>query len=338
MAHCEKYTLAQARAMFAHYERVPELERGYERENINQALTSHNYNLHETLPAEEMRRAMETHKAVTGRGLRRDANVMFDWVVTKPEDCPECETRLFFEAVVKAIGDRYGDENVLGAYVHLDETTPHVHVPVLPRLDDGRLSAWKVVTKHELQVFHPWLNEQVDKALGHHVSLTLDDSQQAQKELSRLDQGAYKQARREIAETETRLAEVHEQIRCETQRLESLRQAREATAERVAILEPIAQAVREFDDCPRRERRAALDKVVAAVDNGIERATDAFKRVERALRALLSRPQRQSQAFSGKAPSQALRRATTPSQDRRRSQTLTRGRTRGIEHGHGLEL
>lgn len=44
----------------------------------------------------------------------------------------------------KFIADKYGEENIVAFYVHLDETNPHVHCTLLP-VADGRISFKKVM-------------------------------------------------------------------------------------------------------------------------------------------------------------------------------------------------
>ncbi len=46
----------------------------------------------------------------------------------------------FFHDCVKFFQDKYGEENVLSAVVHLDETTPHLHLNLIP-IVNGKLCA-----------------------------------------------------------------------------------------------------------------------------------------------------------------------------------------------------
>ena len=38
------------------------------------------------------------------------------------------------------LSEEFGEDNILGYSVHMDETNPHVHVPVIPMTEDGRVS------------------------------------------------------------------------------------------------------------------------------------------------------------------------------------------------------
>ena len=53
-------------------------------------------------------------------------------VVTAPKDLPEQEHKAFFQASYDFLQQRYGRENVVSAYVHMDEVTPHMHFAFVP--------------------------------------------------------------------------------------------------------------------------------------------------------------------------------------------------------------
>lgn len=212
MAHLAHYKRSGAAPMLAHYERRPELERGFTRENIDASRTAENYAIGADSPqalAAALRArvdgAIAAHEADSGKAIRRDANVLSDWVVTLPRDCPRQDARRFFEVAVDLCRERYGAENCLGGFVHMDETTPHVHIPVVP-VRDGRIRAAKVFTRSDLQRFHKDLGAAEDAALGRHVSVELDQEQQGEKQLSHLGQAEYVAAREEAARAAERAA------------------------------------------------------------------------------------------------------------------------------------
>ena len=212
MAHLAHYKRLGAAPMLAHYERRAELERGYTRENIDAGRTAQNYAVGADSPqalAAALRARVEgavrEHEQSAGKAVRRDANVLSDWVVTLPRDCPPEDARRFFEVAVDVCRARYGAENVLGGFVHMDETTPHVHIPVVP-VRDGRLRSAKVFTRSDLQRFHKDLGRAEDAALGRHVSVELSPERQGEKQLSHLGQAEYVAAREEAARATERAA------------------------------------------------------------------------------------------------------------------------------------
>ena len=212
MAHLAHYKRSGAAPMLAHYERRAELERGFTRENIDAWRTAQNYAIGAASPQElaaalraRVEGAVREHEQTAGRAVRRDANVLSDWVVTLPRDCPPEDARRFFETAVDVCRARYGAENVLGGFVHMDETTPHVHIPVVP-VRDGCLRSAKVFTRSDLQRFHKDLGRAEDAALGRHVSVELGPERQGEKQLSHLGQAEYVAAREEAARAAERAA------------------------------------------------------------------------------------------------------------------------------------
>ena len=54
---------------------------------------------------------------------------------------------MFFEHCAKFFTERYGKENIISAVVHLDETTPHMHLNLMPITSDGRLCSKQLFDK-----------------------------------------------------------------------------------------------------------------------------------------------------------------------------------------------
>lgn len=263
MAHLAHYKRSGAAPMLAHYERRAELERGYSRENIDASRTAENYAIGADSPqalAAALRSrvdaAIAAHEADSGKAIRRDANVLSDWVVTLPKDCPRQDARRFFEVVVDFCRERYGAENVLGGFVHMDEATPHAHIPVVP-VRDGRLRAARVFTRSDLQRFHKDLGRAEDAALGRHVSVELDPAQQGEKQLSHLGQAEYVAAREEAARAAERAAAAESAQRAAEDRLECLqRGVEDAESLAAASLGEVRRVAREGGWAGGRERAA----------------------------------------------------------------------------------
>ena len=74
--------------------------------------------------------------------------------------------RKFFEDSVKWFSDRYGADRILNATVHMDETTPHLHVGVVPITQDGRLSAKAIFTKTEMKAIQTEFARDVGEKYG----------------------------------------------------------------------------------------------------------------------------------------------------------------------------
>lgn len=68
--------------------------------------------------------------------------------------------------VYQFLCERYGEDNIVGCYAHLDEKNPHLHVTILPITPDGKLSYKKVFTgdskfeyRNRMLAFHSELAE-----------------------------------------------------------------------------------------------------------------------------------------------------------------------------------
>lgn len=70
------------------------------------------------------------------RALRKDANVMAQiFISASPEwfgQIDEQAQKKYFEDAYKWVCERYGIENIISAAVHLDEATPHIHINLVP--------------------------------------------------------------------------------------------------------------------------------------------------------------------------------------------------------------
>lgn len=91
---------------------------------------------------------------------RKDLNVMSVWVVTVPEELKgnkDQEDR-FLQLVYDFTVERYGKNNVMDGFVHKDETSSHIHIPLVP-VKDGRVSSKALFTKSELSNYHKELDK-----------------------------------------------------------------------------------------------------------------------------------------------------------------------------------
>ncbi len=96
--------------------------------------------------------------------------------ITKPKDLPEKESERFFETAYKFLENRYGKDNVISSYVHLDETSPHMHFAFVPVAFDVKkkrltVSAKMKVCKTDLQTLHPDLTKAMFLEFGYDVKV-----------------------------------------------------------------------------------------------------------------------------------------------------------------------
>ena len=101
---------------------------------------------------------------------RKDAVVMNSFVVgsdkTFFDKMGKMQRYNFFSDCTKFFTERYGKENIISAVVHLDETTPHMHLNLMPITPDGRLCSKQLFDKPQLQQLQTNFYEEVGKKYG----------------------------------------------------------------------------------------------------------------------------------------------------------------------------
>ena len=181
MAHIEKFNRAAIGHMLAHY------DRGAERignECVDRTRSHLNYNLAAELQPKRQGDFIKQRCSEVKVQNRKDVNLMCTWIVTVPKDLPENEHDQFFKTTFDFLSDRYGKENVISAYVHMDETTPHMHFAFIPVVPDKKkqgkfkVSAKERINRFELCSFHFELEQALSTALGHSVWQKLEYSMQ----------------------------------------------------------------------------------------------------------------------------------------------------------------
>lgn len=168
MANFAKYARGSVTSMTQHYERKKGKDGEYLRFK-NQEIDSERTHLNYNLAPERDQCKFITERTESLKALKRkDVNVLGSWVVTVPQECPEEHQREFFEQCYSFLENKYGKANVVSAWVHMDENTPHMHFAFVPvvydkKKDREKVSCKECVTKHDLERFHGELQAHLDK-------------------------------------------------------------------------------------------------------------------------------------------------------------------------------
>ncbi len=105
-----------------------------------------------------------------GLSPRKDAVVMNSFVLgsdkTFFDGLVKIEQYNFFSDCYKFFAERYGEENIIAAVVHNDESTPHMHFNLMPITPDGRLCSKQLFDKPQLQQLQIDFYEAVGKRWG----------------------------------------------------------------------------------------------------------------------------------------------------------------------------
>lgn len=129
---------------------------------------------------------------------REDVNVMCSWVITAPKNMPEDEHDLFFREAYGFLNEKYGegtDKNVVSAYVHMDETTPHMHYAFIPVVHDEKKNIDKVSAKEALgwsekglANFHVELDERMTAVFGRDIGVRNEATAEGNRTVEELKQ------------------------------------------------------------------------------------------------------------------------------------------------------
>lgn len=206
MAHCAKYTKGAMGHLMKHYERSKDENGEYIKfgnESIDTSRSHLNYNL-----APHQNQLDFIHKRLSEVYClkRKDVNVMCSWVVTAPKELPTEHTKEFFEYTYSFLEKKYGKENVISAYVHMDETTPHMHFAFVPvvfdiKKDKLKVSAKEKINRHDLQTFHNDLQRHLEASLGYEVNILNEATKNGNRSIEELKRGSAIQQVQEIQET-----------------------------------------------------------------------------------------------------------------------------------------
>lgn len=316
MAHIAKYKAPAVGKLVAHYTRWKGIDRpDIVRENIDKERTHLNYTVgyyqedgksyigkvRGCASWETVKKRIESVQDATGRKVRKDAVVMADMVITAPKNVPEWGLERFFFESYQYMAQQVGRQNLMGGYVHMDETTPHMHVPFTP-IKDGKFNYKGLCPRSFYQQFHKELGDYLEKKLGYRPEIELAEERKEEKVLSSVPQAQLDQARaailqplelerdaleseykekaaeleamkRELAMREKEAQAMEGEIRDlwqrrrrEQDRLESLQQRTEEVAGRVEQLGAVAADVRGFENAGRSGKGAILARIAERCD------------------------------------------------------------------------
>jgi hypothetical protein len=162
-AHMQKFKVGQLNGLARHDERQnknyknPDID--LERSELNFSVKPHGQ--FDAVWEREKDKTLQTRvtekiadERTATRAVRKDAVVLNEWVIGSDkaffQDKDLAQTRQFFKDVYWYFSQRYGAEHIPYATVHMDETTPHLHMGIIP-LRDGKLSSKALFTREALR-------------------------------------------------------------------------------------------------------------------------------------------------------------------------------------------
>ncbi len=173
------------------------------------------------------------------RAIRSDAVLVNEWIITSDKeffrDMAPKERDRFFQEATNWFKERYGQQNIAYAQVHLDERTPHMHLGVVP-MRDGKLSAKNVFNRQELRAVQDELPKHLQEK-GFEIQRGKEES-----ERKHLSVPEYKEAKeetkkvkgqaKELVSKVSEVAEIHEKLQERVKILSEKNRALEGKIER----------------------------------------------------------------------------------------------------------
>lgn len=191
MAHVEKYKASALGHMLAHYNRTSPANK-----DIDKSRTEENYNL---APMRgDLISFINAKCSEIKCQKRNDIIKLCDWVITMPRDLPPEKESIFFSLTYNFLVNRYGvhgDSNIVSAFVHKDESQPHMHFAFIPiaaekknkkKLGELKVCAKEVITKADLQTFHENLQDYLEAKLNCQVNVINEATKDGNKSIADL--------------------------------------------------------------------------------------------------------------------------------------------------------
>ncbi|MBU3182627.1 MobV family relaxase [Clostridium psychrophilum] len=144
VCHVQKFKANDVKGTQIHNQRE---SKNSKNKDINRDRTILNYDLHNEKHINYNHKIKEIIKDgySVNKGIRKDAVVMTSTLITSDSEyfkkLPLEDQATFFKQTYDFLKEKYGEKNIVSATVHLDETTPHMHLCSVPLTEDGRLSA-----------------------------------------------------------------------------------------------------------------------------------------------------------------------------------------------------
>lgn len=154
VCHVQKFKSPDVRGMQIHNQRESKNSKNkeidIERSHLNIDLVNEgsiNYN-------KKVKQIIEKGYKGT-KAIRKDAVVMNSTLISSDreffKDMPREKQLEFFKESLNYLSEKYGEDNIVSATVHFDETTPHMHVCSVPLTSDGKLSAKTIFNRTMLK-------------------------------------------------------------------------------------------------------------------------------------------------------------------------------------------
>lgn len=202
MAHITKFKLHSMSQIFAHINRDKNTIRKYDNQDIDILRSYLNQHIiHGDMSELTQRLSEVSHQK------RKDLVACCGVVITLPAELHSSDLATqnrFFNYCTNFIKEKFGENNIIYATIHHDETTPHVHIGFVPTVKkerkfrskdkkgqtytQERVSAKEVITRTMLNSFHTELDRYIEQKLGQKVSILTNNTKKNNLSINELKQ------------------------------------------------------------------------------------------------------------------------------------------------------
>lgn len=172
--HVEKLKKTVVGHMLQHYNRMAV---NYGNKCIDHLRSDLNYNLAPKRDVDDFSYYKQRLAQVKCQN-RADVKTLCSWIVTLPkQEFTEEQEKKFFQAAYDFMTKRYGEKNIVSAWVHKDEAgQPHLHFAFIPICLDRKkhiekVSAKEVINRNDLQVIHKEMSKYMEHVFGHNIGI-----------------------------------------------------------------------------------------------------------------------------------------------------------------------
>ena len=230
VARMQKMKSGNLGGAYRHNERIFE---NHSNKDIDPEKTHLNYELTDrdrSIPYDRQIKQYINDNKISKRALRKDAVLCNEWIITSDkaffENMSPDQIKNFFETAKNFFAERYGNSNIAYAMVHLDESTPHMHLGLVP-MQNGKLSSKSLFgsrdqLKEIQEAFPKYLNK-------HGYNLQRGESDSKKKHLETAE---FKEKQRLLDDTDKKIVD-------KTEKLKQLEKEKDALLDDIAILESI---------------------------------------------------------------------------------------------------
>ncbi|HGD4142391.1 MobV family relaxase [Streptococcus oralis] len=230
VARMQKMKSGNLGGAYRHNERIFE---NHSNKDIDPEKTHLNYELTDrdrSIPYDRQIKQYINDNKISKRALRKDAVLCNEWIITSDkaffENMSPEQIKNFFETAKNFFAERYGNSNIAYAMVHLDESTPHMHLGLVP-MQNGKLSSKSLFgsrdqLKEIQEAFPRYLNE-------HGYNLQRGESDSKKKHLETAE---FKEKQRLLDDTDKKIVD-------KTEKLKQLEKEKDALLDDIAVLESI---------------------------------------------------------------------------------------------------